>query len=188
MRILVLIAISLISACGSIEQSQRVVTGGVEIGGVMVAGVGDTILEVKKEESMPNAFGKADVYGRKRATGLVYLTYIGFLEGKASFSRRDISIASEKTTMNSSPIFVPNTSTSTISGSANGQPVYGTITSAAPPTVIPALAPADRVAGTNQTLLSVTPNSNDALIIEGHMLQVIEATDNLVRYTIEKLR
>lgn len=187
MRTISLLALIFITACGSIEQSQRVVTGGVEIDGVTIAGVGDTVLEIKKEESMPNAFGKADIYGRKRPTGYISLVYLGLFDGKASFSRRDTSITSEKTTMNSSPIFIPNTSTSTISGSSNGQPIYGTVTSTAPPTVIPASAPTDRISGTNQTILSVTPSSNDALIIEGHMLKVIEATGNLVRYTIEKL-
>ena len=50
MRPLIFIAILFISACGSIEQSQRVVTGGVEIDGATIAGVGDTVLEIKKEE------------------------------------------------------------------------------------------------------------------------------------------
>ncbi|UZP74957.1 hypothetical protein E0F26_09515 [Candidatus Paraluminiphilus aquimaris] len=188
MRTITLLALAFIAACGSIQQSQRVLTGGVEIGGVMVAGVGDTILEVKKEESMPNVFGKADMYGRKRATGVTYLTYDGVLDGKASFLRRDIGIASEKTTMNSSPIVIPNTSTSTITGSLNGQPIYGTLRSSVPPTVIPASAPTDQISGTSQTLLRVTPDSSEPLIIEGHMLTVIEASENLVRFTIEKLK
>ena len=187
MRTLIFIFILCISACGSIEQSQRIETGGAEVGGVMIAGIGDTILEIKKEESLPNIFGKADVYGRKRPTGVVYLVYAGMSDGKASFSRRDITITSEKTAMNSSPMVIPNTSTSTISGYANGQPVYGTVTSTAPPTVIQGAEPTDKITGVNELILKVLPNSSDALIVEGHMLKVIEATDNLVRYTIERL-
>lgn len=188
MRFLTVIAISLISACGSLESSQRIETGGTEVGGVMIAGIGDTILEIKKEESLPNIFGKADVYGRKRPTGVIYLVYAGISDGMASFTRRDISITSEKTAMNSSPIIIPNTNTSTVSGYANGEPVYGTVTTSAPPTVVQGAVPADKITGVNELLLRVTPTSSDALVVEGHMLKVIEATENIVRYTIEKLR
>ena len=90
--------------------------------------------------------------------------------------------------MNSSPIIIPNTNTSTVSGYANGEPVYGTVTTSAPPTVVQGAVPADKITGVNELLLRVTPNSSDALVVEGHMLKVIEATDNIVRYTIETLR
>ena len=61
------------------------------------------------------------------------------------------------------------------------------MTSTAPPTVIQGAEPTDKITGVNELILKVLPNSSDALIVEGHMLKVIEATDNLVRYTIERL-
>lgn len=39
--------------------------------------VGGTIFEVEKKESLPNAFGGADIYGGRRPTGSVELKYLG---------------------------------------------------------------------------------------------------------------
>ena len=80
MRFINLVFILFLAGCGSIEQSQRVNTGGSEVGGILLAGLGDTLLEIKKEESMPNAYGKADIFGRKRATGVTYLVYAGMVD------------------------------------------------------------------------------------------------------------
>ena len=99
-----LIMAAALSACGNITDYKDVSTEGTKLDGDFIAGVGDTVLQIIKEESLPNIFGKADVYGRKRPTGTVTVIYAGVADGKAIFYRRDVDIRSEKTAMNTSPI------------------------------------------------------------------------------------
>lgn len=188
MRFILVLVLVFIGACGNIEQSKTLSNRAVLNNKNLVAGLGDTILEIKKEESMPNVFGKADLYGRKRPTGVTYVVYAGVYEGKAYFYRRDVVINSQKTTMNSSPIFIPNTSTSTVSGYANGQPVSGTVTTSGPPTILPALPPSDQVASSRDTILMVEPNSsNDTLLVDGYMIKVKSANDNVLSYEVRAI-
>jgi hypothetical protein len=46
-----------------------------------VAGVGDVVLRVEGRESMPNVFGRADIFGRTRTTGFTTTQY-GGMQGK----------------------------------------------------------------------------------------------------------
>lgn len=187
MRFLNVVFILFLAGCGSIEQSQRVNAGGSEVGGILIAGLGDTLLEIKKEESMPNAYGKADIFGRKRATGVTYLVYAGVSDSKAAFYRRDVTINSQKTTMNSSPVVINNNSTSTVNAYSNGQAVSGTVMTTAAPTILPPISPSDEITAVSDILLTVSPGSDDALLVEGHLINVISATENMVSYSIRLL-
>ena len=44
-------------------------TEGAEVDGVFIAGIGDAVLKLDKQECLPNAFGKCDIFGRKRDDG-----------------------------------------------------------------------------------------------------------------------
>jgi hypothetical protein len=52
-------------SCASIQQQNVVAT---TVGQSLTAGVGDVVLRVEGRESMPNAFGHADLFGRTRPT------------------------------------------------------------------------------------------------------------------------
>lgn len=62
--------------------------------------VGDLLVKANLRESLPNAFGGADLFGRKRDRGFVEIRYIGMTnDGKAIFRRRSVDIYSNETTM-----------------------------------------------------------------------------------------
>lgn len=74
------------------------------------------ILRAEGRESLPNAFGNADLFGRTRPTGVSTVQFAGLRGDKILLLRSGVSIASDATTMNSTPSIVPTSSTSTISG------------------------------------------------------------------------
>ena len=77
MRVSVLAsAVVLISAsgCGSIQQYQKVEQ---PVGRELETYVGGVILRIEKQESLPNAFGGADIYGGRRPKGFIELKYLG---------------------------------------------------------------------------------------------------------------
>lgn len=65
--------------------------------------VGDVLVKVTLRESLPNAFGGADIFGRKRDKGFVEVRYMGLAsDGRAVFRRRTVEIYSNETTMSRS--------------------------------------------------------------------------------------
>jgi hypothetical protein len=64
-------------ACGSIKQYE---TASQPLDQILRSYVGGTILEIEKEESLPNAFGGADIYGGRRPTGSIGLKYLGLAD------------------------------------------------------------------------------------------------------------
>ena len=65
--------------------------------------VGDVLLKVTLKDSLPNAFGKADIFGRKRDRGVVEIRFMGMTsDGRAVFRRRTIEILTNETTLSPS--------------------------------------------------------------------------------------
>src|SRR4029077_8394140 len=138
----------LLSGCADVQERSHIVGGGT--GTPLTASVGDTVLRVSREKNLPNIVGKSDIFGRKTPTGVDTVQYLGVRDGRAIFKRRSVNVETGATTMNSTALVVPNTSTTTHSGSVN---VYGsrggyasgsysgTSTTVGPPTVIPAHPP-----------------------------------------------
>ena len=99
---LVLVGLALIlGGCGEIVSTARVSQ---KLDNRLIAGVGDTVIEVETRESLPNIFGKADLYGRTRPTGKVFITYLGVEQGRAAFERTTVRVQSNATTMNTLPV------------------------------------------------------------------------------------
>lgn len=153
----------------------------------LVAGVGDTVLDVTKEKNLPNAFGASDIFGRKTPTGRVTVEYLGVRKGKAIFKRHTVDIETGATTMNSSPVVIPNNQTTTHSGIVGGTMYSGTSTTYAPPTVIAPNTPQAQVLGSRTTELAVDLKKADrALIVEGKTLNIISADNSKVVYSISE--
>jgi hypothetical protein len=74
----------------------------------MTVGIGDTVLRAENRESMPNAFGGADIFGRTRPTGFSTVQYGGMQGNKVVLLRNSVVTQSEATTMNSTGQFVSN--------------------------------------------------------------------------------
>jgi hypothetical protein len=92
---------------------------GARTGAQLTASVGDTVLRVSREKNLPNIAGKADIFGRTTPTGVETVQYLGVKDGRAIFRRRTVDVESGATTMNSTPLVIPNTTTTTHSGSVN---------------------------------------------------------------------
>jgi len=102
---------------------------------VNYASVGNVILHVDKKEDLPNAFGNADIFGRKRDRGFTDIRYLGLdTAGHPVFRRRDVDIYSNETTMSRSGA---QFSTATAYQNGNSITTSGFFTSTPPATVQP---------------------------------------------------
>ena len=94
----------------------------------MEAGPGDLVMDIKITTALPNVFGGADIFGRRKDVGRVLIQYNGMKDGHAIFIRRNIIIDSNDSTVTrhgeSVPIFEQNYFT----GTHNGQLYSGTVT------------------------------------------------------------
>jgi hypothetical protein len=124
MNIWAVVLLSLaLAGCASIQQQSIVST---PTGHSLSAGVGDVVLRVEGRESMPNAFGRADLFGRTRPTGFTTIQYGGMQGDKVVLLRGGVMTQSDATTMNSTPLIVPTQQQTMISGNVNGAPVSAT--------------------------------------------------------------
>lgn len=186
----------LLAGCGEIRSSSRLVQ---TLDRPLVAGVGDTIIEIDTRESLPNVVGKADIFGRTRPTGRIIVRYLGLEQGRATFERHTIRLNSNATTMSSSPIIIPQTSTTTYGGSTSisgtmpggtfsGSALSsGTATTTAPPIVLPPSGSETRVISNDRIRFYLDLAQDRKLIVEGHAILIEEAIASSVKYRIKKL-
>jgi hypothetical protein len=124
MNIWAVVLLSLaLASCASIQQQSIVST---PTGQSQTAGVGDVVLRVEGRESMPNAFGRADLFGRTRPTGFTTIQYGGMQGDKVVLLRGGVMTQSDATTMNSTPLIVPTQQQTMISGTVGGTTVSAT--------------------------------------------------------------
>lgn len=172
-------------ACGEIKQTSSINTSGTRIGNEILATRGDAVIEVVNKESMPNAFGAADIFGRTRATGTTSLIFVGGNGKVANFIRRDVDINSRQTTMNSSPIVVQNNSNTTFSGNFGGQAFNGSANTYSSPIFLPPNTPKDEIVGIREIPINVSVlGSNNTISIGGTVITVLSASENELRYRV----
>jgi hypothetical protein len=124
------------ASCSPIEQQATVARPAVA-GRAYIAGVGDTVLDLKQTQSLPNIMGKADFFGRTRDAGRVIVRFVGLEGNQAVFVRQDVVIQSNETTMTQTPVLLPNYQISTVTGNVGTIPVSATRTTLGTPTYIP---------------------------------------------------
>ena len=179
------VALFSISSCGDIQQTSTVKTEGMQVGRQLVAVPGDAVLKVIKQESLPNAFGGADIFGRKRPSGTTSLIFVGGNGSIANFVRRDVDIQSDKTTMNSTPIILQNSSETHYSGNIGMTRYSGTATTRSTPIFLPPNTPADMISGVREIQISVpTAKGRNSISIGGRTLIVMSATSNQLTYAL----
>jgi hypothetical protein len=183
----------LLSGCADVQERSHIV--GRRTGTPLTASVGDTVLRVSREKNLPNIAGKADIFGRTTPTGVETVQYLGTKDGKAFFKRRAVNVETGATTMNSTPLIIPNTATTTQSGSVNvygptgyGRGSYsGTSTTVGAPTVIPAHPPTPMVMDEGSLLLSVDLSKKPAqLSVAGKTLTILQADSSQLRYVLSE--
>ena len=189
--LLAVILALLLFGCADVQERSHIVGG--RTGTPLTASVGDTVLRVSREKNLPNIVGKSDMFGRTTPTGVETVQYLGARDGKAFFKRRTMNVETGATTMNSTPLIIPNTSTTTQSGSVNvygpngyGHGSYsGTSTTVGTPTVIPAHPPAPMVMDEGSLLLSVDLSQKPAqLSVAGKTLTILQADSTRLVYTL----
>lgn len=93
-----------LAGCADIAQQSQVAS---PVGQRATAGVGDVVLRVEGRESMPNVFGRADIFGRTRTTGFTTIQYGGMQGNNVVLLRSGVTTQSDATTMNSTGDLVP---------------------------------------------------------------------------------
>lgn len=124
-------------------------------------GIGDIIYQKELKEPLPNAFGKSDIFGRKRTAGFIEIRYVGLAEGVAQFARRDTRVFSNETTVTRSgagAVIGPNGQVTTVYGLDRGAS-----SQALPP---------------SELLINVP--LGEALLVDGTTIPVLEATGSTV--------
>jgi hypothetical protein len=88
--------LTVLTGCAPIQQTANIST---PIGESLRAGVGDEIIRAEGRESLPNVYGRADIFGRTRPTGFTVVQYGGLKDGKALLVRSGVITQSDATTM-----------------------------------------------------------------------------------------
>ena len=171
----------LLFGCASVQE-----TGNVSqpLNTRLTAGVGDTVLRIATEKDLPNAFGRADIFGRKTPTGMTTVQYLGLRDGKALFSRHSQFIETGATTMNSTPLVIPNSATTRTHGNIGGIPYSGTSTTHLPPSVIPAHPPQAQTMDDGSLLIAVDVKKDKQLIVGGKTITIESADAAKLVYSI----
>ena len=150
----------------------------------LVAGIGDPVITISSEKSLPNAFGKADIFGRTTPTGMMVVQFAGVDGNKVRFIRRGYSIETGATTMNSTPLVIPNTQTSTMNGYVGNVPVSATSSTSGPPIVIPAQTPDAKVMPQAQVVFEIDLAKEREFVAGGKTIEIISATQGALKYRI----
>ena len=104
--ILILFGLYILAGCANIETSKSIVEKKYDVR--KMVGIGDLVYSSSKRKSLPNAFGKADIFGRTTIAGKTTVIYTGIKDNKAVFERRTIDVDSGETTMNDGALALVN--------------------------------------------------------------------------------
>lgn len=183
-RLLIISCTSFLISCTPIQQTSHLSQ---PTNTQLVAGVGDTVLNISKEKNLPNVFGASDIFGRKTPTGMTTVQYLGLNKDKAIFRRSSVYIETGATTMNSTPLIIQNSQTTVQSGMFGGTMYSGTSTTSLPPTVIPVHPPQTQVLdqGAVEILVDIGKNERQ-LIVEGKTITIESADNTKLVYSISE--
>lgn len=181
LRALICGVILTIPACAPVEHAQSLSQ---PIGKVQTVPVGGEIASISKQKNLPNAFGAADVFGRKVDTGLVKIVYQGQAKDGGPVLRQiDIDVHSTASTMSRTPAFYTASSNAMAHGYGNRG--HATITGSSQSSAF-AMAP---VAETNTVLPpNVTqftvPKGKTLTLATGQTVEFIDVQPHQISYRI----
>jgi hypothetical protein len=178
-----------IAACASIERTTKAEQ---PTGQQLISGVGDVVLQINKQRNLENAFGKADIFGRKTNEGYSEIRFAGVEQnGEVVLYRQDVRIMTNETTMSRTLPFSTSTGSarSTLSGNYSGITNTGNLsatsqanyssTTIAPATDCHIIVPAEAIP------IRVRVGEN-RVPIEGYLIEIIKATPVSIEYRITK--
>jgi hypothetical protein len=174
MRLLVLMLGVMLVGCGAtIQTHERVIQ---DTGRALSAYVGGQVLKVARTQDLPNAFGRADLFGGKINRGYTELRYQGLAaDGRLIFRVTEVETESSETTMSRY-----GGSTSTLSAQRVGNRTVGILTyHDAPRGSTEQLPP-------NITEVLIDLNKTKAFSIGGVRVLIINATETSLEYQLAK--
>jgi hypothetical protein len=181
---ILLIGLFLLTSCASIDHKTNV---NQRLDTPLTAGIGDAVYRSTTEKNLPNAFGKADIFGRTTPTASTTIVFEGIRDGVAIFSRKTTDINTGATTMNSTPIVINNSQTRTTTGSIGNTPIYAQTNVQGPSTILPPNTPTARFMERNTNLITIDSKKLPSNIaVEGMLIRVLEVDSGSVRYIITR--
>lgn len=174
MRFVVLTLVLALAGCGTTIQTYERLSQ--DTGRELSTHVGGQILRVQRTQDLPNAFGKADIFGGKVNRGYTELRYQGITaDGRLVFRVTEVETESTETTMSRY-----GGSTSTLNARRVGNSVYGTVTTYdAPRGSTERLPP-------NTTEFALDPKRTKEFTIGGIKVVVMSATETSLAYQLVK--
>ena len=164
----------LLSACGATIQTYDRLAQETER--ELMTHIGGQVLKIQRVADLPNAFGKADVFGGKVERGFTDLRYQGLSpDGRAIFRVTEIETHSNETTMSRY-----GGSTSTLNAQRVGNRVTGTVTTYDAPRGSTEMLPP------NTTQFAVDPVKAREFTIAGVRVQVVAASDTSLTYRLAR--
>lgn len=170
-----------VAGCASIESKPYLSQ---TVGQTLQTGVGGAIVRVDRKRNLENAFGRADVFGRKTYEGFSELRFMGIHNGQVAIRRVDVAVHSDETTMSRSGVYLPNNSTATTSGMIGTAPFSATTNVRGPGTYIPP-RPAN-VSVSEPSHIDFLVPIGQPLPFEGVVVTVTAATPVSVSYSIQQ--
>lgn len=187
LQVISLLAV-IITGCSTIEHTANTEQ---PIGQPRIIGVGDVVLRVNKQRDLENAFGKADIFGRKTNEGFSELRFAGVEKsGEVVLYRKDVNIITNETTMSRTPISTTTgTANTNATGSYYGSGNYGSAnvnanTNYSSTTLMPS---SDfHIAVPAETIPIRLTSGETKIPMEGYVVEIIKATPNSLEYRIIK--
>ena len=166
--------LTVVTACAPVGMHEHIAQ---PVQTLMTAGIGDQVLRTDRSEDLPNAFGRADLFGRKRDAGFTEVRFVGIENGKPVFERRDVEIRSNETTMSRSGALIGTTGASAYSY-GNRATVQGT-------TTVFGAADDDVMAFPAETLrFQVDWPSERSFVAGGRTVDIVEVSGGYLRYRL----
>jgi hypothetical protein len=142
--------------------------------GQAFASTGDVTRRVDRRDDLPNAFGRADMFGRTRDRGFVELRYMGTNSaGQTVFRRTDVDIYTNETTMSQMGF----RTTAVTAHQAGNTVVASGMGAAAPPATVGALPP-------DTVEFALDPTQGRTITIRDHGIEVLQFNSAGIQYRL----
>lgn len=152
----------------------------------LYAGKGDTVLRIDQKKALPNAFGKADIFGRTTNTGMVIVQFLGMEGNKALLQKSELIIESNDSTMSRTGLMIPKNDTASVSGFVGTTPVMMSASRQSyqyiPPKEVRGYGFAAK-----PILIEVDTKKEREVYISGYKINILESKTNHLKYKIEKV-
>ena len=186
----ILLGAALLAACATIDHTSSVKQS---LDKALLAGPGDLLLRLDRERDLENAFGKADLFGRKTKEGFTELRFGGVeSNGEVVLFRKDVQIVTNETTMSRTPITTTTgRATTSMSGSAstsgNNTRIQGAGTTSYSATTLSPASDFHVVVPSDTVAVRIAPTER-RIPIAGYVIEIISSSRNALEYRVTKVQ